>query len=220
MNKCIILLNLLFVVNASLLSNITQQKYVEDGIIPDVIDVAPSKKFTVIFDSDKKAELGNHLTPTEVKNQPKIEWEGLVDPKKYYVLAMVDPDIPSRLLPILREYKHWLIGNIPGNNFSSKDAVVIAPYQSPVPPRFTGFHRYIFLLYEQKDFLMFDEPKGTELSPKNRPRFSVKSFAKKYNLGDPIAGNYFKAKWDEYVDEKNLIMINDLFKGLLNKTAT
>lgn len=34
-----------------------------------------------------------------------------------------------------------------------------------------------------------------------RNRFSVKKFAKKYNLEGPLAGNFFKAQYDSYVPE-------------------
>jgi phosphatidylethanolamine-binding protein len=36
-------------------------------------------------------------------------------------------------------------------------------------------------------------------SSKKRGKFSVKKFAEKNNLGDPIAGNYFQAQYDDYV---------------------
>jgi hypothetical protein len=31
------------------------------------------------------------------------------------------------------------------------------------------------------------------------PKFSIKKFAQKYNLGNPIAGNLFQAQYDAYV---------------------
>lgn len=36
-------------------------------------------------------------------------------------------------------------------------------------------------------------------SGKNRGMFSIRKFAEKYKLGDPIAGNLYQAKWDDYV---------------------
>lgn len=32
-----------------------------------------------------------------------------------------------------------------------------------------------------------------------RNRFSIKKFAQKYNLEGPIAGNFMRAKYDDYV---------------------
>lgn len=34
---------------------------------------------------------------------------------------------------------------------------------------------------------------------KMRNRFSIKKFAQKYNLEGPIAGNFMRAKYDDYV---------------------
>jgi len=36
-------------------------------------------------------------------------------------------------------------------------------------------------------------------SGENRGKFSIRQFAKKHDLGDPIAGNFFQAEWDDYV---------------------
>lgn len=44
--------------------------------------------------------LGNILTPTQVKNPPQINWQA--DPNKLYVLCMTDPDAPSRKEPKFR----------------------------------------------------------------------------------------------------------------------
>jgi len=36
-------------------------------------------------------------------------------------------------------------------------------------------------------------------SGKHRGKFSIRKFAEKYHLGQPIAGNVYQAKWDDYV---------------------
>lgn len=33
----------------------------------------------------------------------------------------------------------------------------------------------------------------------NRGKFSIRKFAQKYNLGNPVAGNFYQAEWDDYV---------------------
>ncbi len=30
-------------------------------------------------------------------------------------------------------------------------------------------------------------------------QFKIRNFAKKYNLGDPVAANFYQAEWDDYV---------------------
>ncbi len=54
-----------------------------------------------------------------MKNQPSVKWEA--DPNSFYTLLMTDPDAPSRAQPEFREWHHWLVVNIPGNNISEGD---------------------------------------------------------------------------------------------------
>ncbi|CAH0402843.1 unnamed protein product [Chilo suppressalis] len=70
-----------------------------------------------------------------------------------------DPDAPSRQYPKLREFRHWLVGNIPGGNASAGET--LSAYVSPVPPPNTGLHRYVYLVYKQPSRLNFDESRLT-----------------------------------------------------------
>lgn len=54
-------------------------------------------------------------------NQPSVTWKG--DPHSYYTLIMSDPDAPSRGSPKAREWLHWLVVNIPGDNISQADTL-------------------------------------------------------------------------------------------------
>ena len=103
----------------------TLQYHMEhDKIVPDVIDRAPTHKVIIKFADDVIVDLGNKLTPTQVKYRPKtIVWP-TVSPNSYYTLAMVDPDAPSRAKPEWRETLHWLVVNIPGNQISKGKTIV------------------------------------------------------------------------------------------------
>jgi hypothetical protein len=48
------------------------------------------------------------------------------DPKSLYTVAMVDPDAESRLNPKLREFRHWLVINVPGSDV--KKGKVVSEY--------------------------------------------------------------------------------------------
>ncbi|XP_018568621.2 protein D3-like [Anoplophora glabripennis] len=168
------------------------------GIVPDTIDEAPSAKITKKYPGGVEVEFGGELTPTQVKDEPEVKWDA--NPEKYYVLSMVDPDAPTRMDPKFREVNHWLIGNIKGSDVSTGN--VIADYRGSGPPKGTGLHRYIFLVHEQKEKLTFDEPRSPQMSREHRFNFSIRKFAKKYNLGKAYAGNFYVAQWDPYVDEK------------------
>ncbi|KAK4025713.1 protein D3 [Daphnia magna] len=166
------------------------------GVVPDVIDVAPAATITIKYDSSATVEGGNELTPTQVQNEPvNIEWP--VEEGAHYTLCMTDPDAPSRETPTFREWHHWLVVNIPGNEI--KKGEVLSQYVGSGPPQGTGLHRYVFLAYKQPGPLTCDEPRLTNRSGKNRGMFSIRKFAEKYNLGQPIAGNLYQAKWDDYV---------------------
>ncbi|XP_018568635.1 protein D3 isoform X3 [Anoplophora glabripennis] len=170
-----------------------------DGIVPDTVDEAPSAKITITYPGGVEVEFGGELTPTQVKDEPEVKWDA--NPEKYYLLSMVDPDAPSRMDPKFREVNHWLVGNIKGNDVSTGD--VIAEYRGSGPPKGTGLHRYIFLVFEQKEKLTFDEPRSIKTSSKQRLNFSIRKFAKKYSLGKAFAGNFYVAQWDPYVEERN-----------------
>ncbi|XP_058812159.1 protein D3-like [Topomyia yanbarensis] len=171
--------------------------FVGNGIIPDVIAVAPPAIVKVSFPSGHEVNLGNELTPTQVKDQPSVSWDA--DPNALYTLIMTDPDAPSRAKPKMREWKHWLITNIPGSDVASGET--IAEYISSAPPEDSGSHRYIFLVYKQPaGKIQFDEPKQSNRNP-NRGKFQAAEFARKYNLGTPVAGNYYEAQYDEYVPQ-------------------
>lgn len=118
------------------------------------------------YPSGVKADFGNELTPTQVKDQPLVRWEH--DPNSYYTLALVgkctknfrkhyrkcirnndwflffhffflsDPDVPSRDAPKTgdHEFRHWLIGNIPGENLDMGEA--LTEYVGSATPKNTG----------------------------------------------------------------------------------
>ena len=49
---------------------------------------------------------------------------------------VADPDAPSRQDPKFREWHHWLVVNIPGNDVSKGD--VLSMYVGAGPPEGTG----------------------------------------------------------------------------------
>ncbi|XP_032672736.1 protein D2-like isoform X3 [Odontomachus brunneus] len=164
-------------------------------VIPDVVDKVPADVLNVSYPNNLTVEIGKVLTPTQVKDQPNVQWSG--EANTFYTLCMTDPDAPSRKEPKFREWHHWLVGNIPGSDVSKGE--VLSEYVGSGPPQGTGLHRYVFLLYKQSGKLTFDEKRLTNRSGDNRGKFSIKNFAAKYKLGDPIAGNMYQAEWDDYV---------------------
>lgn len=140
---------------------------------------------------------------------------------------IIDPDAPRRG-GYNREFRHWLVGNIPEENIAKGE--ILAEYVGPAPPKNTGKHRYVFLLYKQNQgAITFDERRLSTWwinvvqlivvvcmscdrifdnislissdcrDGSQRKRFSIKKFAEKYNLEGPIAGNFMKAEYDDNV---------------------
>jgi len=164
-------------------------------VVPDVIDNEPKGEVKIKYGSNE-VKFGNELTPTAVKDIPDtISWP--TDPGVLYTLCMTDPDAPSRKDPKFREWHHWLVGNISGCDWNT--GTTLSEYVGAGPPEGTGLHRYVFLVYQQPGQIQFAEKKLTNRSGDNRGCFSIRNFAKKYNLGQPIAGNFFQAQWDSYV---------------------
>ncbi|XP_075223327.1 protein D2-like isoform X2 [Lycorma delicatula] len=163
----------------------------QEAVVPDVLDAVGSDvaKLLVKF-SNGEANLGNELTPADTKETPEVDWTPESD--KFYTLSMTDPDALSRQNPIYREWQHWLVVNIPGNNV--KEGQTLADYIGPGPPKGTGLHRYIFLLYEQPKKIDFSEQYKGVHDMADRKNFNSSAFVLKHNLGNPVAGNYFFAK--------------------------
>lgn len=119
--------------------------------------------------------------------------------------------------PELREWHHWLVGNIPGNDVEKGD--ILSEYIGAAPPAgtgrlnytslmrqyetilnlFIGLHRYVFLVFKQKDKIEFTQDHLSSNSSDRRAHFSVRKFVFRNKLEGPIAGNFFQAQWDNYV---------------------
>lgn len=157
------------------------------------METVPTEKIEVKY-GDKVVDLGTELTPTETQQIPEIHYkhEGGV----LYTLIMTDPDVPTR--GYNREWRHWIVGNIPEENVAKGE--ILAEYVGPAPPKNTGKHRYVFLIYKQNQgAITFDERRLGNRDGRFRGRFSTKKFVEKYNLEGPLAGNYMRAEYDDNV---------------------
>jgi len=188
------LLGILFIVAAHCHHATVQEEMDRLEVVPDVIDVAPEHTLEVDYNGNK-VHPGHELTPTQVKDEPKLKWEA--DSDALYTLAFVDPDLPSRTDNSQGEFDHWLVVNIPENQVNQGDT--IAAYVGSGPSDGSGLHRYTFLVYKQPASLVVTETRASNKSTAGRAGFKIKDFATKYNLGNPIAGNLFQAQYDDYV---------------------
>lgn len=173
-----------------------QEQFKKHCVVPDVISIAPQELVDVNFANGVKVEMGKELTPTQVKSPPTVKWAA--KESEYYTLAMVDPDAPSRENPKFREWHHWLVGNIQGGDMEKSE--VLSDYIGSGPPKGTGLHRYVILVYKQPEKLNFSKVKKLpNNSGDKRGKFSISAFAKQFELGSPVAGNFYQAQYDDYV---------------------
>ncbi|XP_002073607.3 protein D2 [Drosophila willistoni] len=164
-------------------------------VIPDVIDIGPQDFLNVTYTGLIKADRGIELQPMQVRDEPTVRWPSAME--SYYTLIMVDADEPSGNNPTHREYLHWLVVNIPANQLTLGDRR--AGYIGVTPAEGSGLHRYVFLLFKQSDHMKFDFPKVPKRNAEERGKFNTKEFVKLYNLGHPVAGNFFTASWNSDV---------------------
>jgi len=158
-------------------------------IIPDIIDsFIPRAQFNVEY--DKGLAKGQEFKPDEVAKAPKVTWSTKIT-NGTFTLVMVDPDAPNRNEPKMREWRHWVVINIPGCEVAKGE--VVTPYVGPSPPPKTGIHRYVFLVYEQKGGKITVEKMDND----NRGKWKAGDFAKKYNLGPALGVQFFQSKHAE-----------------------
>ncbi|KAE9554365.1 hypothetical protein FO519_002424 [Halicephalobus sp. NKZ332] len=115
-------------------------------VVPDVLERAPPEQLPVAYGDGNSIEMGNLLTPEDLRYKPVIDLEK-TDPGRFYCLVMTDPDVPNRAMPTERELLHWLVVNITDRNIAKGEEIV--PYKPPLPNMGSGLHRYVFVLLEQ-----------------------------------------------------------------------
>lgn len=167
-----------------------ESAFTEWKIVPEVIDTLPAAVAEVVWPNGVKADMGKMLTPTQVKDQPKVTFPH--EAGCLYTVIMTDPDAPKDKA----EVHHWMTINVKDGD--SETGAVHSEYFGSGPPQGTGIHRYIFLVYKQPPNYTPTEA----YRPRNRERrylWSVRQFAKDNNLGDPVAGNFYRAEFDSYV---------------------
>ncbi|CAK9302838.1 unnamed protein product [Gordionus sp. m RMFG-2023] len=105
-----------------------------------------SQNVQVMYDRGEiSVNNGTVLKTSQVKDQPSLKWKYAED--SLYTLIKIDPDAPSKADPTSREWRHWLVVNIPRDDVNEGN--IVSSYKGAGPPKGTGFHRYIFLVYKQ-----------------------------------------------------------------------
>ncbi|KAJ3537199.1 hypothetical protein NMY22_g5690 [Coprinellus aureogranulatus] len=151
---------------------------------------------------------GQSLTMAQTSGDPQyslIAVNGTSDPRAFgpLVLVMVDPDAPTPQDRSNSQIIHFL-----GSNFTlgegtgtalANGSVALLRYWMPRPQNGSDPHRYVLLVYPQPSdfdtevltyFASVDWTRDPTLE--DRSKFNVSHFAAQMNLGEPLAGNFFK----------------------------
>jgi phosphatidylethanolamine-binding protein len=130
----------------------------------------PRETLKVTFPPSNPVNLGTRLIPTITQTHPQI----FLLTNNDYTLVLMDLDAPGTKPA---QWLHWIVTYTKANGKWNS----VVSYYPPSPPPNSGIHRYVFLQFRGA---------ATNI-PNSRTHFMISDFAKKNNLGYPIAGNFF-----------------------------
>ncbi|KAF9477447.1 PEBP-like protein [Pholiota conissans] len=191
-------------------------------IIPDVIpesaNFSPSVLFSIVWPSNgTEVVLGDHILRDLTDDEPEIKILPMATPKDdhtaadsshsgniSYTLVMTDPDAPSRADPKNGQWRHWVIPGVKlpaasaaetQSGFALKTHAAYTPYYPPAPPAGSGFHRYVFLLFQEPVGGVNVPSNAVERNgePSSRKLWNAMAFGDKYNL-KLVGANFFETQ--------------------------
>ncbi|XP_077482327.1 large ribosomal subunit protein mL38 [Stigmatopora argus] len=170
------------------------------GVYRDLFPMAfflPHVPLRICYGQESGAHVhyGNPLTPTEAASAPVVSFNA--DEGSLWTLLLTSPD--EHLLDNEAEYLHWLVGNIPAGAVQSGEE--LCHYLPPFPARGTGFHRYIFILFQQDGPIDFqEESRPSPCHSLARRTFKTVDFYRKHQDSVTPAGlAFFQCQWDPTV---------------------
>ncbi|XP_077502781.1 mitochondrial ribosomal protein L38 [Amblyomma americanum] len=136
---------------------------------------------------------GNIILPSEAAKAPTVLFDS--EPNMLWTLVLTSLD--SHLLENDKEYLHWFIGNIKGNQVPSGE--VVCDYMQPFLPRGTGYHRFVFVLYKQEGLIDYSNQKLSANSTSLKERtFKTYDFYKEFeNVLTPAGLAFFQCTWED-----------------------
>ncbi|KJA25690.1 hypothetical protein HYPSUDRAFT_199416 [Hypholoma sublateritium FD-334 SS-4] len=109
-----------------------------------------------------------------------------------FVIAVVDPDVPTPQNTSIAQIRHFLGGNFYRMNPKAptllyNNTPAVSEYLQPSPRAPSDAHRYIFLLFRQSE----EFNKQTLVTATTSiEHFNISSFASALKLGQPIGGTF------------------------------
>ncbi|KAG6842009.1 hypothetical protein C0991_003535 [Blastosporella zonata] len=195
--------------NSSLLANVTQA-FSQAQIVPDLLpSFVPDALVNIFFPppvGSSSISVAVNVTPGALlpENQTSAEpalflitnnTAAAVDPPTY-LLALVDPDVPTPQDLNRTEFLHFLGGNFSVDAASQdpslrlvNQSAALLEYLPPSPPTGSAPHRYVLLVYQVTD--VTGDLASLVNATTSRLGFNLTAFVNAANLTSPVAGNYF-----------------------------
>merc|ERR1719361_388064 len=171
------------------------QKLQLNEVVPDVVDQCSDDIGLVKLAGLCECFDTVELTPSQTHPRPRMNWPG--EAETLYAVIVTDPDAISRENPIFREFVHFVALNVRGNSMDDNTKCDVAlPYVGPGPPCNSGLHRYVTLVYKQKEKM---EVGPVAALTEGRGGKRMGKWATEQGL-ELVAGNVYEAQWEEAVD--------------------
>jgi len=170
----------------------------EHRVVPDTLQVWPDQVLEAHYHNGPIVQEGNEIAESKAQGHLTISFDSQVG--KFYTLMLLDPDAPSHAEPKWKHFCHWLVVNIPGTGTRSKDNIAkgstICPYMGPAPPKGTGLHRYVFIIYEHDAAQDSFKITGFGKDPESRKSFHHEQWLKDNIPGESrlYAANFFSSQ--------------------------
>ncbi|XP_064468296.1 uncharacterized protein LOC135379003 isoform X1 [Ornithodoros turicata] len=164
-----------------------------DGVIPHFLTDAPKQLINVDYGYGRKIRMGNFFVAQRLWLEP-LNVSFPMEEGNLYTLLLTDITFMF--------WQYWLVVNIVTEDVYSGDELIL--YSGPFPTSGRP-HTLVFLLYSQGtrviDIAQFKTETGYDLATRD-PRV----FVQEWNLGEPIAINYFLT--DAVRDDVRAMLIN------------
>ncbi|XP_064464946.1 uncharacterized protein LOC135376332 isoform X2 [Ornithodoros turicata] len=164
-----------------------------DGVIPHFLTDAPNQLINVDYGYGRKIRMGNFFVAQRLWLEP-LNVSFPMEEGNLYTLLLTDITFMF--------WQYWLVVNIVTEDVYSGDELIL--YSGPFPTSGRP-HTLVFLLYSQGtrviDIAQFKTETGYDLATRD-PRVLVQE----WNLGEPIAINYFLT--DAVRDDVRAMLIN------------
>ena len=127
-------------------------------------------------------------------------------------MILLDADSPGRNNSFESPYVHWLAinldGGLPNNQFLTRSGTDLIDWTSPDPAKGSGWHRYLFLCFQQKSWLsvvhkenLLERFRPQRENTTARARFDIRAFLADVP-GTLVGAQMFQT--ENQVDDKNI----------------